>query len=104
MLGAVVVYFFLYESSGLSLESVDMVGLVCSSVLAYPAHLFSQMYTDPKCKPWTSSTWAPAGYADRKELEEQVSAAEAQKPLAGGFDEERKEVVGQNGAAGNNKV
>jgi len=78
LLGAVVVYFFLYESSGLSLESVDM------------------MYMDPSCKPWNSSTWAPAGYANRKELEEQIPTAEAHKPLAG-LDEERKETVAENG-------
>ena len=41
--GAIVVYCFLYESSDLSLESVDM------------------MYCDPNCKPWTSRNWAPEG-------------------------------------------
>ncbi|KAF9265008.1 general substrate transporter [Marasmius fiardii PR-910] len=39
MLGAVVVYFFLYESSDLTLEAVD------------------EMYNDPNCKPWTSRKW-----------------------------------------------
>ncbi|KAE9399118.1 general substrate transporter [Gymnopus androsaceus JB14] len=51
--GAVIVYFFLYESSDLSLESVDL------------------MYNDPTCKPWTSSRWAPPGYASRNDLAEQ---------------------------------
>ncbi|KAJ7589024.1 general substrate transporter [Mycena floridula] len=37
--GALMVYFFLYESSNLSLESVD------------------KMYNDPTCKPWTSRAW-----------------------------------------------
>ncbi|KAK0471387.1 general substrate transporter [Armillaria novae-zelandiae] len=59
--GAVMVYFFLYESSELSLESVD------------------QMYNDPNCKPWTSRQWAPPGYKDRRDLVEQTRAAEAQK-------------------------
>ncbi|KAH9946744.1 general substrate transporter [Amylocystis lapponica] len=71
--GAVIVYFFLYESSDLSLESVDM------------------MYSDPSCKPWTSSTWAPAGFESRQDLIEQSRAAEAHKPLA---TEERMEKVG----------
>ncbi|KAJ8090320.1 hypothetical protein PM082_018916 [Marasmius tenuissimus] len=39
LLGAVVVYFFLYESSDLTLEAVD------------------EMYNDPNCKPWTSRKW-----------------------------------------------
>ncbi|TFY58067.1 hypothetical protein EVG20_g8297 [Dentipellis fragilis] len=69
LLGAVVVYFFLYESSDISLEAVDM------------------MYNDPNCKPWTSRTWAPAGYANRRDLAEQARAAEAHKPLSGATDE-----------------
>ncbi|PCH34606.1 general substrate transporter [Wolfiporia cocos MD-104 SS10] len=73
--GAVVVYFFLYESSDLSLESVDM------------------MYGDPYCKPWTSRTWAPAGFTSRADLVEQSRAAEAHKPLAGGREEARIEKV-----------
>ncbi|KAF4565663.1 hexose transporter hxt1 [Pleurotus pulmonarius] len=49
LFGALVVYFFLYESSDLTLESVD------------------DMYTDRHCKPWTSTSWAPEGYASREE-------------------------------------
>ena len=72
--GAIVVYFFLYESSDLSLESVDM------------------MYCDPRCKPWTSRRWAPEGFASRRDLVEQGRAAEAHKPLeAGGGEETRFE-------------
>ncbi|KAI0641677.1 general substrate transporter [Trametes meyenii] len=75
--GAVIVYFFLYESSDLSLESVDM------------------MYCDPDCKPWTSRTWAPAGFGSRRELIEQARAAEMHKPLeAGGGEETRFEKAG----------
>jgi len=59
--GAVIVYFFLYESSELSLENVD------------------QMYNDPDCKPWTSRQWAPPEYKDRRDLVEQVRAAESRK-------------------------
>ncbi|KAI0321540.1 general substrate transporter [Amylostereum chailletii] len=65
LLGAVVVYLFLYESSDISLEAVDM------------------MYNDPTCKPWTSRSWAPEGYKGRHDLIEQSKAAEAQKPLEG---------------------
>ena len=39
--GAVIVYFFLYESKGLSLEEINL------------------MYADEKVKPWTSSHWHP---------------------------------------------
>jgi MFS transporter, SP family, sugar:H+ symporter len=59
-----VVFLFLYESSDISLEAVDM------------------MYNDPNCKPWTSQTWAPAGYSSRADLIEQTKSAEAQKPIA----------------------
>ncbi|GAA5986787.1 hypothetical protein JCM11641_004791 [Rhodosporidiobolus odoratus] len=47
--GAAIVYFFLYESSGLSLENVD------------------RMYNDPNCKPWNSSKWIPTGADTRKD-------------------------------------
>lgn len=50
--GAVIVYFFLYESSDLSLEDVDA------------------MYCDPRCKPWTSRSWAPEGFASRADVAE----------------------------------
>ncbi|KAK7696521.1 hypothetical protein QCA50_001179 [Cerrena zonata] len=63
--GAVIVYFFLYESSDLSLESVDM------------------MYCDPNCKPWTSRNWAPEGFSSRAEIVEQSKAAEAGKAYTG---------------------
>lgn len=69
LLGAVVVFFFLYESSDISLEAVNM------------------MYNDPACKPWTSRNWAPPGYADRHDLIEQTRAAEQHKPLAGAHAE-----------------
>ncbi|TFK38512.1 general substrate transporter [Crucibulum laeve] len=68
---AVVVYFFLYESSDLSLESVD------------------NMYNDPDCKPWTSHRWAPAGYSSRHDLVQQTKAAQSHKPLASGALEEK---------------
>ena len=48
------------------------------------------MYTDPNCKPWTSRRWAPPGYSSRRDLIEQVKAAELNKQLAV-TDEERFE-------------
>jgi len=48
-LGAVIVWFFLYESRSLSLENVD------------------RMYGEPNVKPWTSSKWTPPGYITRKQ-------------------------------------
>ncbi|KAI0337288.1 general substrate transporter [Trametopsis cervina] len=68
--GAVIVWAFLYESSGMGLESVDM------------------MYNDPTCKPWTSRRWAPEGFTDRAEL----VAAEG-KSHRGGIEEGRTEKV-----------
>ncbi|KAF9220612.1 general substrate transporter [Gyrodon lividus] len=72
LLGAVVVYFFLYESSDLSLENVNM------------------MYIDPNCKPWTSRKWAPPGFSSRQDLAEKTKAAEEDKPLACGVVKEQK--------------
>ncbi|EAU83615.1 monosaccharide transporter [Coprinopsis cinerea okayama7 len=75
--GAVVVYFFLYESSNLSLESVD------------------NMYNDPDCKAWNSRHWVPAGYSSRFDLVEQTKAAQARKPFAKPQgDEQRMEKAG----------
>lgn len=73
--GAVFVYFFLYESADLSLESVD------------------RMYNDPNCKPWTSRSWAPEGYASRYDLVNQTKAAEMNRPLAHGVNGSRVENV-----------
>lgn len=46
---ALFTYFFLYESSGISLEMIDA------------------MYSEPGLKPWQSSKWAPGNYNSRKE-------------------------------------
>ncbi|GAA5825400.1 hypothetical protein JCM5353_003617 [Sporobolomyces roseus] len=64
--GAIIVFFFLYESSNLSLENVDM------------------MYNDPNCKPWTSKKWIPAGhesrgdYADGRKAEGKLTSEKPQ--------------------------
>lgn len=38
-----------------------------------------QMYNDPSCKPWTSRTWAPDGFASRHDVAEHNRAADAAK-------------------------
>ncbi|KAH7069526.1 monosaccharide transporter-like protein [Paraphoma chrysanthemicola] len=49
---AAIVYFFLFETKSLSLESVDM------------------MYSDPSVKAISSKKWVPAGYISRNERDE----------------------------------
>ncbi|KIP04406.1 hypothetical protein PHLGIDRAFT_93500 [Phlebiopsis gigantea 11061_1 CR5-6] len=79
--GAVIVYFFLYESSDLSLESVDM------------------MYCDPHCKPWTSATWAPEGFADRADIVDAGRTAQSYRKGPEGVEEGRVEKVAEPDAA-----
>lgn len=55
--GAAIVFFFLYESSDLTLEAVDM------------------MYNDPNCKPWNSHRWVPPGVSSRRQLANNQSSA-----------------------------
>lgn len=50
---ALLIWFFCYESKGLSLEAVDT------------------MYSERGLKPWHSAKWVPAGYTDRKNRDEQ---------------------------------
>ncbi|EEY22411.1 high-affinity glucose transporter ght2 [Verticillium alfalfae VaMs.102] len=50
--GALVVWFFLYESRGLSLENVD------------------RMYGQKDVKPWNSNKWVPPGYLTRETRDE----------------------------------
>lgn len=51
------------------------------------------MYCDPDCKPWTSGSWAPEGFASRADLINQDHAAEAGKPPVG--EEDRIEQVNE---------
>jgi len=59
LVGALVVWFFLYESVSLSLENVDL------------------MYSQPGVKPWKSRSWVPPGYVTRllKEDESETGGA-----------------------------
>jgi len=52
LVGVLIVFFFYYESSNLTLEQVD------------------QMYLDPTTKPWKSGSWVPKGYSSRREAAE----------------------------------
>lgn len=70
--GAIIVWAFLYESSGLSLENVDI------------------MYHDPAVKPWTSARWAPPGYDSRAD-------AEAEKKHRGAPADGEKGIPGSAG-------
>lgn len=45
--GLLIVYFFMYEPAGLTLENVDL------------------MYSDPNVKAWKSRSWKPPGYITR---------------------------------------
>lgn len=47
LMAFIIVFFFYYESSNLTLEQVDM------------------MYNDPTCKPWRSPSWIAPGTACR---------------------------------------
>ncbi|KAI1334032.1 high affinity glucose transporter ght1 [Xylariaceae sp. FL0016] len=49
--GALLIWFVLYESRGLSLEHVDL------------------MYSEKNLKPWNSSKWTPPGYITREQKE-----------------------------------
>ncbi|TIA77595.1 hypothetical protein E3P77_04132 [Wallemia ichthyophaga] len=49
---AAVMYFFLYETAGLSLEAVD------------------EMYSTKGLKPWRSSQWVPSGFINRRDVME----------------------------------
>lgn len=60
------------------------------------------MYTDPACKPWTSRQWAPPGFTSRRDLIEQIRAAESNKPLASDKTaDEHIEKAGTNAEVGN---
>ncbi|KAK6504554.1 hexose transporter hxt1 [Arthrobotrys musiformis] len=58
LIGVLMVFFFYYESSNLTLEQVD------------------EMYCDKDTKPWKSGSWVPKGFASRRE------AAETEKERA----------------------
>ncbi|KAJ3476036.1 hypothetical protein NLI96_g11437 [Meripilus lineatus] len=50
LLSAGIIYLFLYETSGLSLENLDT------------------MYCDPACRPWTSRAWVPPGLSSPTDI------------------------------------
>lgn len=68
VVGALVVWFFLYESVSLSLENVDL------------------MYSDPSVKAWKSRSWVPPGYINRKDKDESEKARSTAAGAAGHRD------------------
>ena len=72
-MGLLVVFFFLYESSGLTLENVDLVCIRFERFMnQIMLTLASKMYRDPNCVPWQSGSWYPPGYSSRAEVEAEV--------------------------------
>ncbi|KIJ40322.1 hypothetical protein M422DRAFT_49239 [Sphaerobolus stellatus SS14] len=95
LLGAGVVYFFLYETGGLSLESVD------------------NMYNDPDAKPWTSSSWTQPDNSSQSDGEqtwnqwdgesdydEETVAATVPSVIRRGSSWLRRAASSRNGSAG----
>lgn len=73
--GAVVVWFFLYETKMLSLENVD------------------RMYSDPSVKPYSSSKWVPPGYITRKQKDDsafQRASVHSENTAVGGDQHKEK--------------
>lgn len=51
-----------------------------------------QMYCDPDCKPWTSASWAPEGFASRADIAAQDRALrDASEKTPAGVEEGRME-------------
>ncbi|KAL7272641.1 hexose transporter hxt5 [Rhizina undulata] len=78
-LAVLIVFFFYYESSNLTLDQVDM------------------MYNDPTVKPWTSSRWVPPGIASRTEA---VEASKEQQAVAQGVYAESQHVEHESSSDG----
>lgn len=72
LLAAAMIYFFLYESRMLSLESVDL------------------MYSQPDLKPWSSASWTPPGYITREQRDDAyfLRQSERNKSTAKGESED----------------
>ncbi|KAG9037599.1 hexose transporter hxt1 [Tulasnella sp. JGI-2019a] len=81
--GAVIVFFFLYESSDLTLEAVDL------------------MYNDPNVRPWTSGKWAPPGYANRHDFAKVANSAPGDEMTMVGSGSDSD---GPNGPKSNKKL
>ena len=57
------------------------------------------MYNDPKCKPWTSRSWAPVGYSSRRDFTLQKKAVETKKTTfdSGSFEKEESSKENEKG-------
>lgn len=96
LLGAVVVYFFLYESSGLTLENVDVVRLSVHYIYVLLSKTVTQMYRDPNCHPWTSRKWFPPGYSSRQEAEAEKHEKETGAAALLGADKAKGDTNGDS--------
>ncbi|KAH9891441.1 general substrate transporter [Xylariomycetidae sp. FL2044] len=65
---AIIVWFFLYESVGLSLEHVN------------------EMYSEPKLRPWASRKWVPPGYVTRNQRQDGGDDGSSGSGHSGGLD------------------
>jgi len=82
--GCLVVFFFLYESSNLPLEAVDV------------------MYNDPHVKPWTSEKWVPKGFKTRHDLVATLENAneDGQNTIIGDSEEHSEPEKHRKGSVG----
>lgn len=80
-LGAILVYFFLFESRTLSLENVDL------------------MYGQPDLKPRTSKNWVPPGYITRMERDERFFRSLNDGAIARDMNNEKGAGSGSDGSA-----
>ncbi|KIY74122.1 general substrate transporter [Cylindrobasidium torrendii FP15055 ss-10] len=76
VMGSLIVYFFLYESAGLTLEAVEM------------------MYNDPDCHAWSSATWAPPGYKNRADMKQQITKENTKEHFENYVNDDEKVPVG----------
>ncbi|KAK3401743.1 general substrate transporter [Sordaria brevicollis] len=79
LLGALLVWFFLYESVSLSLENVDL------------------MYSEPGIKPWNSRKWVPPGYITRMERDDEYFHHRGGNQTGLHSDDDRTHVGGSSG-------
>lgn len=83
---AAIVWFFLYESSGLSLESVDA------------------MYSDARVTAWHSARWAPAGWFSRTKRADEALLVADPTGGGGGGEENKALPVGHGQFRSNSEV